>query len=159
MREAGGGWRRLSLPRSPLPVHPSRFSPRPGGCWGEREGGGRTGQGGLFSLAEASRGSVGPAAESVARARLREGSGGGGGCSGQGRGTVGKVAFKTAAKRRQKVFVYKLIASKPRVVPILGESVMVSPVPCASRVSQPVGARTELPVISLVICCLLSCKM
>lgn len=38
--------RRLPLPGSPLPVHPSLFFPRPGGCEGELEGWGKGGGGG-----------------------------------------------------------------------------------------------------------------
>lgn len=96
------------------------------------------------------------ATRSAARARLREGSGGGG--SGQGRGAVGKVAFKTP-KRRQEVLICLLILSEARVVPVLGLSVMVSPVPCVCPVSQAVCAGTELPVLSLVIPSLLRCEM
>lgn len=69
------------------------------------------------------------------------------------------VAFKTLAKRWVKVFICKLFVHKLRLVPILGKTVMVSPVPCASLVSQLVCAGTELPVLSLVIPCLLRCKM
>lgn len=92
------------------------------------------------------------AAGSAARARLREGDGGGA-------GRVLKVAFGTLTKPGIKVLIWHLIVSKPRAVPILGKSAVVSPVPCASRVSQPVRAGTELPVLSLVIPYLLRCKM
>lgn len=137
MREAGGGCRRLSPPRSPLPVNPSRFSPRPGGCEGEREGGRENGH--YFPWRKHRAAESTRATASAARARLREGAGGRGwGGSGKGWVMVVKVAFETLAKRWEKVFLFKLIVNKPRVVPVLGKSVMVSPVPCASRVSQSV---------------------